>query len=380
MKNVPRYKVENGILIPLLLFFVISIVSINSATKLLPATIGNLALKQTIWYLLGFGLAYFMMMIKKDFLTKYYWILYGFGLLSLILLIPFGTVINGAKSWFNLFGSFSIQPSEFMKIILIITLAKVIDNFNHKFKKPTLKQEINLFLKVGLITLIPSILTFLEPDTGMVIIYLLITFVMLYIGGIRWQLLLFIISLATLIISVFLGLYFIQTDLFINIFGTNFFYRIDRLLAWHEGSGMQLNNALITLGSSGFLGFGPGNTPLYFPEPQTDFIFTVYASNTGLIGSIFLILLIIFFNLKLINIAHRTSNKLNKYIIAGILAMLLYQQIQSIGMNIGLLPITGITLPFISYGGSSLLSYMIMVGIIFNLSNETLRFTNLNKS
>jgi rod shape determining protein RodA len=142
---------------------------------------------------------------------------------------------------------------------------------------------------------------------------------------------------------------------------------------------MQLGNALAAIGSSGLLGFGFGHTPIYFPEAHTDFIFSVYASNFGLIGSIILIGLFIFFDLKIINIGSKTKNNISKYMIAGIIGMILYQQIQSIGMNIGLLPITGITLPFISYGGSSLLSYMIIAGIIFSLSNQTIRYWNIRK-
>ena len=122
--------------------------------------------------------------------------------------------------------------------------------------------------------------------------------------------------------------------------------------------------------------FGFNNTPIYFPEPQTDFIFSVFATNYGFIGSTFLIILIIYFDINIIKIGKNVRSKVEKYIIAGILGMLLYQQVQNIGMNIGLLPITGITLPFISYGGSSLLSYMIMMGIIFNISNQTIRYTN----
>ena len=123
--------------------------------------------------------------------------------------------------------------------------------------------------------------------------------------------------------------------------------------------------------------FGNGlEHPIYFPEPQTDFIFAVYANNFGFIGSIFLIGLIIFFDTYLISVAINTNKNINKYVIAGIVGMLLYQQIQNIGMTFGLLPITGITLPFISYGGSSLLSYMLMAGIIFNISNESFRYTN----
>ena len=127
------------------------------------------------------------------------------------------------------------------------------------------------------------------------------------------------------------------------------------------------------------MSFWLNKTPIYFPEAHTDFIFSVYASNFGLIGAIMLIGLLVFFDLKIINIGFKSERNTNKYIIAGIIGMLLYQQIQSIGMNIGMLPITGITLPFISYGGSSLLSYMIIAGIIFNLSNETIRYWNTKR-
>jgi rod shape determining protein RodA len=172
------------------------------------------------------------------------------------------------------------------------------------------------------------------------------------------------------------GIYFFKSDLFINIFGNDFFYRINRLLDWRTGSGMQLTNALTAISSAGIFGFGFNHTPIYFPEAHTDFIFSVYASNFGLIGSILLLTLLIYFDLRLVNIAVKSNININKYIMAGILGMLLYQQIQSIGMNLGLLPITGITLPFISYGGSSLLSYMIMAGLIFNLSNASIRYRN----
>ena len=170
-----------------------------------------------------------------------------------------------------------------------------------------------------------------------------------------------------------LAIYFINTDLFIKIFGTSFFLRVDRLLDWSNKSGYQLENGMTAIGSAGLFGFGVNKTPIYFPEPQTDFIFAVYASNFGYIGSLILLILLLCLDLKLINIAVKATNNINKYIISGCVAMLIYQQVQNIGMTFGLLPITGITLPFISYGGSSLLSYMIMLGIIFNISSEEKR-------
>ena len=151
---------------------------------------------------------------------------------------------------------------------------------------------------------------------------------------------------------------------------------MDRITNWSDSSGLQLRNSLIAIGSSGLTGHGINNTPIYFPEMQTDFIFAVFTSNFGLLGASMLILLIIFFDINLIHTVSKTTNFTDKYAIGGIIAVLLFQQIQNIGMTIGLLPIMGITLPFISYGGSSLLSYMLLVGMIFNVSNESLRYTN----
>lgn len=377
MKNISKYKVEYGILLPLIALSIISIISIYSAQHLLPSNVGNLALKQAVWFVLGFGVAYIIMVIGNDFLIRNVWFLYGIGVLSLLLLLIFGTPINDAKCWFPVFGLGTIQPSEFVKIILILTIARLINDFNEQHDKPSVRQEFKLLLKVGVVVLIPSILTFLQPDTGIVIIYFIIALVMLLVAGIRYQWFIITLGLIALIVGIILGLYFLNSNLFIDIFGSNFFYRIDRILDWKSGSGMQLGNALMAIGGAGLFGFGITHTPIYFPEPQTDFIFSVYASNFGLIGSILLVMLLIYFDLKLVNIAIKSRLNINKYLMTGIIGMLLYQQIQSIGMNIGLLPITGITLPFISYGGSSLLSYMIMAGIIFNLSNESIRYRNL---
>lgn len=376
MKKISKYKIDKWVLIPLIILAIISIVTIYSAGTILPSYLQNLALRQFIWYVVGFGLAYFMMFIGNDFIYDHAWALYGIGVLSLIGLFFFGTDINDARCWYTIPGIGTIQPSEFMKIILIITLGTVIHDFNENFSNPSLMEEFKFLLKVGVIVLIPSILTFLQPDTGVVLIYLLITFVMLFVSGIRYRWFVIAIALLFTLVAIVLGIYFINQDLFVDIFGTSFFLRVDRLLDWSNKSGYQLENGLLSIGSGGIFGTGIRNTPLYFPEAQTDFVFAVYASNFGFIGSMCLILLLLFFDIRLIQIALKSRSNKNKYVIAGIVGMLIYQQIQNIGMTIGLMPITGITLPFISYGGSSLLSYMIMAGIIFNISNETLRYTN----
>lgn len=376
IKNISKFKVENSILIPLILFGIVSVVSIYCTKNLMDADFQNYWLKQIIWYSVGFGIAYFMMILGNKFLYNNAWWFYLVGVASLVLVLFIGKEVNNARCWFNIKYIGSIQPSEFMKVFLIIILSKVIRDYNEQHLNPTIQEEFTFLLKVLLIVAIPSALTFIEPDTGAVMIYFIITSVMLFVGGIRkrWFALIFVI-LGTLISGVG-ALYVINRDLFINIFGTSLFYRIDRIVNWSSSSGMQLTNSLTAIGSAGILGHGFNKTPIYFPEMQTDFIFAVFSSNFGLMGASLLILLIIFFDITLIHIVNKTTDITDKYAIGGIIAVLLFQQVQNISMTIGLLPIMGITLPFISYGGSSLLSYMFLVGMIFNVSNESLRYTN----
>ncbi len=374
MKFLSRYKIDGWLIITLFLFIIISLISINSAQKLISND--TLVYKQLLWYIVGIIIICFIMFIKNDFIYKNVWFFYGIGIVSLLGLLLFADPINNAKCWFSVPGIGTIQPSEFMKIILIITIGIMINNFNEEYNNPTVFDEFKFLIKIGIVVLIPSILTFLQPDTGVVLIYLLITIIMLFISGIRYRWFIILFSSIALLIVLVLSIYFINTDLFIKIFGTDFFLRVDRLLDWSNNSGYQLENGITSIGSGGLFGMGINNTPIYFPEPQTDFIFAVYANNFGFIGVIFLLGLLAFFDIKLILLALKSSSLINKYIISGIVAMLIYQQLQNIGMTFGIMPITGITLPFISYGGSSLLSYMIMMGIVFNISNETLKYTN----
>ena len=375
MRNNSKFKIDISILVCIILFAIISIVTIGSAEKLLTDET-NLVFKQIMWYGVGFLLIGFIMFIGNKFLYKNAWILYMVGILSLILVLFFGADINNARCWFKIPGIGNIQPSEFMKIILIIVLGRMINDFKEKYNEPTVKQEFIFLIKIAIIVGIPSILTFLQPDTGVVLIYLLITFVMLFISGIRYRWFILVFGIFGLAVGIVLLTYFLNNDLFIKIFGSSFFLRVDRLLDWSSGSGYQLENGITAIGSGGLIGYGINNTPIYFPEPQTDFIFAVFSNNFGFIGSIILLAIITFFDLRLVRLAIESPSNTNKYIIGGIIGMLIYQQLQNIGMTIGLMPITGITLPFISYGGSSLLSYMIMAGIIFNVSNENIRYRN----
>ena len=362
-----KINLDKTLILYVSIFAIISLISIYSASMYLSKTLGNLVLKQAMWYAVGILFIFIIYKLKISFFIKISPYIYLFNIMLLLGLLFVGPVINGSRCWYIIEGIGSFQPSEFMKISLVLIEAYIIDKFSSKEKNA--KNEFKLIALIFIVFLIPSILTFLEPDTGAVIIYFIITLLMLFISGIRLRWFIIGISMLIIIVASFLAFFFLKQDMFIKIFGSDFFYIIDRVINWQNGSGMQLENSLAAIGSSGILGHGFNKTPLYFPEAGTDFIFSVYASNFGLIGSCIFILLVVLFDIHLIKVGMSSKN-IYKYIISGILGIFIYQQIQNISMTLGLLPITGITLPFISYGGSSLLSYMILIGFVISIYNE----------
>ena len=377
MMKLKKFKLNKSLIICVFIFMIISIVTIYSAMTYLPDYLGNLAFKQFMWYLVGFFMIIIVNKISVENIYHFNWYIYITSILLLAILLVIGEPINGSKCWFTIPKIGSIQPSEFAKISLILTVSIITENWAKKIRKvPTLKEEIILLAKIFIIWLIPSFLTFLEPDTGAVFIYSIIVIAILFVSSLRKRWFILAMILIGIGLGSFLFLYFLKKDIFVNIFGTELFYRIDRLLDWKNGTGMQLENSLTSIGSSSILGHGYNKTPIYFPESGTDFIFAVYASNFGLLGSIFLIVIILYFDITIIKIAKNASNITEKFTAVGILGILVYQQIQNIGMTLGILPITGITLPFISYGGSSLLSYMLMIGILLNIHNDTYKTIN----
>lgn len=360
-----KLNINKNYLYLLVLFYVCSITSIYSFSSFLYSNLFVLVIRQTCFYVFGFILILLIQKIGFDKIFKYSIHIYFINIFLLLLVLFIGKEINGIKAWFTIPFFGSLQPSEFMKIPLVFLIAKIISN-DIKNKK----NEFLLIVKVIIIILIPSLITFLEPDTGAVIIYLVIGFIMLFVSGISYKWFMFLGIIIFLLTGSFFCLYLFNTDLFINIFGSNFFYRFDRILDWQNSSGMQLTNSLIAISSSGFFGNGINNILLYFPEGHTDFIFASFSSIFGLFGIFVLITGIVFFDLLIIKTAKKSKNSTDKLICIGLLGVFIYQQIQNICMTVGILPITGITLPFISYGGSSLISFMIILGIIMAIDSK----------
>ena len=371
-----KIKWNLHLIICTLLFMIISIITIYSSQTYLPKYLGNLSMRQLFWYLVGFLVIISTVKLSHKTLYKYSKYLYITGNILLLLLLFFATPINNSKCWFIIPGIGSFQPSEFMKIFLILSVSTSISNYLEKMKKLSFKNEVVIICKVIGLFLIPSILTFLEPDTGVVLIYFIICVSILFVSTIRKRWFIISFSIIFIILSIFLYLYFWKQSIFVDIFGTDLFYRIDRLLDWKNGTGMQLENSLTAIGSAGILGHGFNKTPIYFPESGTDFIFAVYASNFGFLGCLLLIGIILYFDIALIRIALNAKNNTDKFTVIGIISMLVFSQFQNIGMTLGLVPITGITLPFISYGGSSLLSYMLVLGILFSIDSESKKTIN----
>ena len=365
MKKESKFKVENCILIPIILFAIISIVTIYCTRDLLASDYQNLFIKQGLWYLLGFAIAYVMMLFGNKFLYNNAYIFYIVGVVLLILVLFLGKPINNARCWFIIPYIGSFQPSEFMKIFLIITLSRMINDFNEERRSNDISEEFKFLIKVLIVVGIPSILTFIEPDTGAVLIYFIITIVMLFVGGFRsrW----FIITIGTIVVlgGMFLGLYFLKQDLFIKIFGTSFFYRVERLITFKTMSSYQLENALIAMGSSSLFGTGLGNVSIYIPEAPTDFVFAFTISNFGYFTGFLILICYLFMDIFLINkICHMKKNTI-KYILISFTSIFIFGQIINIGMNLGLVPIIGIPLPFLSYGGSTLIIYFLFLSIVF---------------
>jgi rod shape determining protein RodA len=261
-----------------------------------------------------------------------------------------------------------------MKIILVILLAKITKKYNDKMLIRTFQTELSYLLQVLKYVIPPVLFTYLQNDTGVVMIMLVGVFFVVFSSGLRKEWFLIIFGVVGLIIIIGTYLFLYQHDIFTTIVTG---HKLDRLYGWidPEGTvsnqGMQLFYALISYGSAGLTGHGFQATIKTFPEAQTDFIFAVILTDYGFIGGLITVLLVIALDVTILKIGLDSSNSRDKYFAMGIFGLLLFQQVWNMGMILGLLPITGITLPLISYGGSSLLSYMLTVGMFLDINHQS---------
>ena len=317
-------------------------------------------INQSIFSVVGFLLMLFVSKINhKIFEKKCNLIFFSCLILLVLVLIPgIGTVRNGSQSWFGI-GSFGIQPSEFMKLAFLIFVSKYLKN-----NERNMNSFKNGIFPILLLVLGVFFLIMLQPDFGTGSIIVMSVMVVLLIGGANFN---FFIKMACVGIIGVVGLIVAAP------------YRIARILSfldpWKDplGSGFQIIQSLYAIGPGGVLGFGLGNSRqkhFYLPEPQTDFIFAIISEEFGFMGILIISLLFLTIIIRGFSISKNCNDLFSKYLSFGIIFGFSFQTILNLMVVTGLIPVTGVTLPFISYGGSSLLITLISMGILLNISKN----------
>ena len=319
---------------------------------------------QLMWVVVSIAVVSVVMSIKYDFIGRLWPVIYAVDVLLLGFVLTTSR-INGVSGWFQ-FLDRTFQPSELAKLALIITLSKALTRFPER-PIPSIKY----FFYIAVIQFgIPAVLILLQPDIGTLMVFCVIFVALLFVSGfeLRYMGLLAGIALAFLIPVVF---YLSSTNNF----------RWLRLVAFIDpesdptGSSYQIINSKVTIGSGGLYGKGAWAegtlTHLnYVPENHTDFIFSVVGETLGFVGSLVLLALYAFVILRMLMLAYYTRDKFGQLIIVGVMAMLLFHVFENIGMCIGVMPITGIPLPFISYGGTNLVVNMAGIALVMNVTQN----------
>lgn len=316
---------------------------------------------QSIFFLLGLIVIFTTSKINYEvYYKKSNFIIMACLIMLILVLIPgIGSIRNGSRSWFGI-GSFGIQPSEAAKLGLIIFTSKFLSNSEQYIK--SFKKGV---LPILFITLLIFGLIMLQPDLGTGVILVMSIIALLFIAG---------VNMKFFFISGIIGLIGIIILILIAP------YRMDRITSfvdpWSDalGTGFQIIQSLYAIGPGGLLGTGFGNSiqkHFYLPEPQTDFIFSIIAEEFGVVGAFIVVGLFSIILYRSIKIATNTKDLFSKYLAFGIIFQLIFQTLMNLMVVIGLIPVTGVTLPFLSYGGSSLLISMASIGIILNISKNS---------
>lgn len=360
MKKRILKNIEWGILICAIILTIIGLVALTSATK--NSNYDELK-KQIVWLVISIPVMIVIIFIDYDIIVKISPILYGL-IIILLIGVLFTEAINGATSWFYI-GQFSFQPAEFAKIAYILMMAMVITKIQSKGK-----EEMNRPTRLLLILLVfalPTLLIIKQPDYGTAFAFVMSLIFILFVAGIKKS---YIIASIILVVILTPLLYFFvlpehaktRIDVFLNP-------DLDP-----RGAGYNIIQSKIAIGSGELFGMGlfKGNqTQLGFLYPKTtDFIFALIAEEMGFIIAATVIIMYVILVTKAVYVAKTAKDDLGSYIAMGIAGVFFFHMLENIGMTMGLLPITGIPLPFVSYGGSSLLSNFIMLGLLLNISGR----------
>ncbi|MCK1971754.1 FtsW/RodA/SpoVE family cell cycle protein [Bacillus safensis] len=379
-----------------LAFFAISVIAIYAAGQF--GQYGSNAwTRQIIYYMVGVICIVAINYFDLEQLEKLSLYIFIGGIMLLILLKvapaqigghDFAPIKNGAKSWFVLPGIGTFQPSEFMKIGLIMMLASVIGKSTPRGKR-TLEDDIFLLLKIAGVAAVPVGLIFLQ-DAGTAAVCMFIVVVMVFLSGVNWKLISLIGSVVVLLVASVLAVIILFPD-FAKTIGIQQ-YQINRITAWlpdsssaanqaqtQDASGSdkyQVEQAIMAIGAGQIFGNGIKNLKVYVPEAQTDMIFSIIGEAFGFIGCAFVVIMFFFLIYRLVVLIDRIHpySRFASFFCVGYTALIVIHTFQNIGMNIGVMPVTGIPLLFISFGGSSVLSVLIGFGIAYNASVQLTKY------
>lgn len=351
---------EWGILICTIILLAIGLVALFSATQ---NSDYEEFKKQIMWIGISIPVIVVVILVDYEILAKISPVIYGLSLISLVAVL-FTEPINGATSWFNI-GPFSFQPAEFAKIAVVLFMANVMVKLQQKGR-----EEINRFCKLGIIlatVAVPTLLIIKQPDYGTALAFLVALIFMLYVAGINKKYIITAVLLVVILVP--LAYFFILPE--------HAKARIDVYLNPNldpRGDGYNIIQSKLAIGAGQIFGMGlfKGNqTQLGYLYPKTtDFIFAVISEEMGFVVAGAIIVLYVILITKSIQVAKTAKDDLGSYIATGIVGIFFFHMLENIGMTMGLLPITGIPLPFVSYGGSSMLTNLTLIAILLNISTR----------
>ena len=384
MKRSFDSRVDYSLILPVFCLLVIGVVAIYIAVSHdYPNNVWPILGQQLAWIALGIIFSFIVMFFNTKFLWQSTPYLYGLGLALMILPLVFYNpslvAATGAKNWVSFSGYTLFQPSEFMKISYILMLAYVIVMFTKKYKdrERTIGLDFLLIFWMIIFTIPVLVLLALQSDLGTAMVFVAIFSGLVLLSGVSWKIIIPVLVTVVSAISGFLAI-FITKDgrTFMHQLGMPT-YQINRILAWlnpfdyAQTTTYQQAQGQIAIGSGGVFGQGYNVSNLLIPVRESDMIFTVIAEDFGFIGSVVVIALYLLLIYRMLKITLQSNNQFYTYISTGFIMMLLFHIFENIGAVTGLLPLTGIPLPFISQGGSAIISNLIGVGLLLSMSYQT---------
>jgi len=366
MARYVRFRDFDWVLLTFVLIIcALGIIEIYSATRNTKFDDANLQIKQIYWILAGIVIMFIVSLVNYQVLLDNVHWMYGAAIVSLLAVMIFGRRYLGAKRWIAMPGGWHFQPSEWVKLILILTMAKYFAEYHER------EMPFREVIKAGAIVAIPMLMVLKQPDLGTSLTYLPIAIMALFLGGMKIKHVAVIVVIAGVLMPV----------VWMKVLKP---YQKDRLVSFVEpeadakGAGYQVIQSLVAVGSGGLWGKGIAKGSQtqgqFLPVTHTDFIFAAWSEEHGFVGAAAALLLYFLVLMRLIHNAQTAPDRAGTFVVMGVVAVLTFHILVNVGMVVGFMPVTGIPLPLMSYGGSSILFMFLALGIVMNVRMR--RFVN----